>query len=300
MNAEHEGLVSSVGHRAAARPHETISLSCGSPLLPCSLKSCRHGLMAYPQRDAYVGRSLALYSEYGEDEVQLLLKIVRPGDVVVEAGANIGADTVPIARYLGANGQLLAFEPQRLIFQLLCTNLALNGIVNVRSYHAAVGATNGALIVPELDYAAHNNFGGVSLREVGSGERVSAVMLDAFELPRCALIKADVEGMERQVLRGAEATIRRCKPRLYLENNCGPESAELIECVLSLGYRAFWHTPPLYSPENFAKNSENLFPGIVSTNMLCLHPDDPLQLVNFRVVSGPDDVALASQRAGRR
>src|SRR5690606_13771278 len=61
------------------------------------LRQCRHGPMLFNKRDLYVGRSLATYGEFSEAEIGLFRQILRPGGVVIEAGANIGAHTVPLA-----------------------------------------------------------------------------------------------------------------------------------------------------------------------------------------------------------
>ena len=102
--------------------------------LPYALRETRYGRMLYHERDTYIGQSFARYGVYGEIELQLLRALVKPGDVVVEAGANIGADTVPLARRIGERGAIFAFEPQRLVYQMLCANVALNGLSNVIAY----------------------------------------------------------------------------------------------------------------------------------------------------------------------
>lgn len=264
--------------------------------LPYALSETRYGRMLYHERDIYVGQSFARYGEYGELELQLLRVLVRPGDVIVEAGANIGADTVPLARQVGENGLVFAFEPQRLVYQMLCANVALNGLSNVIAYWAAIGERAGTVRMPVVDYHAQFNFGGVSILNGSTGDPVMAVTIDSFQLSRCTLIKADVEGMEKQVILGAAETIRRLRPRLYLENNGGEDSSALIELLLSLRYRLYWHTPPLFNPANFAKHTDNVFPGIVSTNMLCVPEEDKAKVAGLRVVSGPQDTALPSQR----
>ncbi|MBU3737095.1 MAG: hypothetical protein FGM62_08995, partial [Methylobacterium sp.] len=58
------------------------------------LASCRHGPLLYNVNDQYVGRSLALYGEFSEQEMAVFRHFVNPGDVVLEVGANIGAHTV--------------------------------------------------------------------------------------------------------------------------------------------------------------------------------------------------------------
>ncbi len=266
--------------------------------LPYRLKKCRHGNFLYNQQDRYIGRSLDAYGEYVDEEIRLLIAMIGPGDFVVEAGANMGADTVPLARRVGPTGHVLAIEPQRIVHQLLCANIALNGLVNVTTPWCAVGAATGEAVVPPIDYGQSQNFGGVALRTEGAGERVPVVPIDQFELMACALLKIDVEGMEQDVLRGAHATIKRFKPILYIENNAGSKSPPMIRHVLDLGYHLFWHTPSLFNPRNFAGNAQDIFGDVRSCNMLCVPPGHAKQGVteNLRPVLGVDDVALESQR----
>jgi hypothetical protein len=73
-----------------------------SPARLTRLSDCRHGRMLYFSNDRYVGGSLDVYGDYCEDETQLFGQILRPGHVVVEAGANIGAHTVHLAQVVGA------------------------------------------------------------------------------------------------------------------------------------------------------------------------------------------------------
>jgi len=75
--------------------------------------------MLYSARDRYVGVSLDRYGELAELEAQLLTGLVKPGMLVVEAGSNIGAHTVHLAKLVGENGGVVAFEAQRVIFQIL-------------------------------------------------------------------------------------------------------------------------------------------------------------------------------------
>src|SRR4051812_31054692 len=92
---------------------------------------CRNGPMLYNKHDRYIGESLRKYGEFSAGECELFRQIVRPGDVVVEVGANIGCHPVDLSRLVGPQGLIVAFEPQRLVFQTLCANLALNSCANV-------------------------------------------------------------------------------------------------------------------------------------------------------------------------
>jgi FkbM family methyltransferase len=251
------------------------------------LRMTRTGPMLYNRNDQYVGGSFHKYGEFSVGEADMFGQLVRPGMFVVEVGANIGGHTVH--QLVGASGMVLAYEPQRIPFQTLCGNLALNQCANVVARQAVVGDAPGVARVPALPPDKAFNFGGLSLRNITGGEPVQAVTIDSESLPACHVMKIDVEGMETDVLAGARLTIERFKPRLYLENDREEHSAALIEAVLEHGYRAWWHTPPLFNADNFAGEKENIFGGTVSVNLLCIHASQAASIDGLREVSGPND-----------
>lgn len=253
------------------------------------IRMCRGGPMVYNKNDVWIGKSLPRYGEWSWLEQDLFRQIVRPGNVVVEAGANIGLHTVEFSRLVANSGAVFAFEPQRLVFQTLCANLALNQCSNVYALQHALGSSDGEILVPFLDPTASQNSGGVSLIGVQQGERVPVRTLDAFNLPACSFIKADVEGMEADVLAGAHRTIERFRPILYLENDRPQRSREVLAFVLSANYEAYWHLPPVYNPDNLAGDPENMFPNIVSVNVLCVPAEKGPKIEGFRRVLTPDD-----------
>lgn len=232
---------------------------------------CRHGKMLYNEHDIYVGRSLQLYGEYSEGECEAFRQLMRPGWTVLELGANIGAHTVCIAKLVGPQGKVIAFEPQRIVFQTLCANTALNDLQNVDCRQQAVGKQSGTVIMPHMDYNKEFNFAGISVGMTSEGEVVSLTTIDELELKACHFIKMDIEGMEEEAILGACETIRRFKPFLYLENDRTDKSDSLIRTINELGYRMYWHVPPLFNPSNFAGNSNNVFGRTISKNMLCVH-----------------------------
>lgn len=253
-----------------------------------NLRPCRHGLMLYPRHDMYVGRSLELYGEYSEGEVALFSRFLRPGDVVVEAGANIGAHTVFLSRRVGPSGRVIALEPQRFIHQILCANVALNERINVHAFHAAGGETGGMIHIPVLDFTKTQNVGGVSAGGE-TGEPVIVMPIDDLRLSRCRLLKADVEGMEIPVLKGAARTIQRHRPVLYVENDRKEHSSALIALILSMGYRLWWHLPSLYNPANFDGRTENVFGPIISVNLFCVPREMASRIDGLREVAAPED-----------
>jgi len=252
------------------------------------LHACRHGVMLINKNDVYIGRSLERYGEFSEGELELFESVVRSGDTVVEAGANIGAHTVRLAQLVGEAGRVHAFEPQRVVFQSLCANIALNGLPNVFSHHAALGREPGQLIVPALDYGNENNFGGLGLGDYSHGEPVAVETIDGLQLSSCSFIKIDVEGMEQEVVHGAQMTIEQHRPVLYVENDRAEHSAALIALIMGLGYRLYWHLPKMYRADNYYENSANVFGEIVSVNMVCVDEDSELAFDDLRLITAPE------------
>ena len=113
---------------------------------------------------------------------------------------------------------------------------------------------------------------------------VRCVTLDEFLHGRpVQFIHADVEGSEEIVLRGARKTIAKHRPILYLENDREPQAPGLVAELRRQGYRAFWHTVPLFNPENFNRCAKNVFEArgaagevitLTSINILCFHESD--------------------------
>ncbi len=253
------------------------------------LAICRHGPMLFNRHDQYIGASLRKYGEFSPGEYDLFRQIVTPGMTVLEIGANIGAHTVELSRLAGPAGVVHAFEPQQIMFQLLCANLALNSRTNVFAHPLAVGEARATASIPAPDPNRPANFGGVSMLSAAPGEKVQVVRIDDFALPACHVIKIDVEGMEAPSLRGAAETIRRLRPVLYVENDRQQNSPVLIALLLEFRYRLYWHMPPLFSAQNFRSDPENIFPGVVSINLFCLPVERQQQVAGFFEVNGPDD-----------
>ena len=223
--------------------------------------------------DIYVGKSLEVYGEWSYDEIRLLSCLLDTKSNVIEAGSNIGAHTVFIAKDICPEGRLFAFEPRRLIFQLLNANLALNAIDNVFAYN--VGLSDALSELCEGNFAAEGfaNFGGADLGSVkGDYEHIKITTLDSYfhVMPKISMIKADVEGYEHRLIMGAQRLIARDRPMLYLENDRPEASEELLTHILGLNYNIWWHLAPLYRPDNRAMTQVNIFQNIASHNIICL------------------------------
>ena len=257
---------------------------------PMRLKKCRRGYMLFSMNDTTIGRLFDTYGEFSEPEVEMLGKLVRPGDTVIEVGANIGALTVPLAQFVGPEGNVVAFEPQRVLFQNLCANIALNGLTNVRTFNAAVGRESGSVTLPKINYAAPGMFGAHTIEGATDGEQVQLVVLDkVVSTKSCRLMKIDVEGMEEQVVLGATELIKQHQPILYVENDRKDKSPGLIKALLDLGYKLYWHLPPLSRDNNFFGHEKNFLPNMISINMLCAPPGLTVAGMDALQIKNPDD-----------
>ncbi|MGE3175755.1 MAG: FkbM family methyltransferase [Planctomycetota bacterium] len=229
------------------------------------------GAMIINRHDTGVGHQLAATGTYEPDEMALFETFVqslrRDDPVVLDIGANIGTHALRLAGLIGARGAVHAFEAQRIVFHMLCGNVALNSVENVWCHHLALGAEPGLLAIPQFDYDRPLSFGsiefGAEQREpIGQQRgddptRVEYVRMDTvdqLDFPAVHLMKIDVEGMELAVLQGARDTIARDRPLIFLEYLKG-DRRELAAWLLRHSYRVFPHRH----------------------NWLCLPPGSPLQ-----------------------
>ncbi len=250
------------------------------------IRQCRWGPMMFSRFDNVIGRALSLYGEFAEDENTLMDGLVTPGSTVIDAGANVGTVTLFLAQAVGAEGRVYAFEPQLEIFHYLCGNVALGGHKNVVALNAALGDTARTIKVPPVDYGREGNFGAVSLLDMSDGE-TEVRTIDGLDLAECQLIKIDVEGMEPEVLKGAEETIGRLKPFVYTENKKNDGAPKVIEFFLERDYALYWHFALFFREGNFNNVETNVFGDTGDINMLCVPPGTPMT-VDLPVVAGPD------------
>lgn len=147
---------------------------------------------------------------YGRAERTLLSRLVRPGMVVVDVGANVGLYTLELARRVGAGGRVYALEPEARNFQLLSRTVSESRLGAVEARQVAVADRSGwmSLYVSPLDRGDHRIFPADDERKVTT---VRAVTLDDLlaEEERVDLILLDVCGAEAAVLRGMRRTLER-------------------------------------------------------------------------------------------
>ena len=191
------------------------------------------------------GRQVYIHGLNRDDRVvQHIQRLLRPGDVMLDIGANCGYMSFAAAEIVGANGEVIAFEPSPTTGPLLAQNVKLNPRASVEVHHVAVGAQAGTLEF----HAVPNRSGYSSLRTAGRPPeelcKVPVIALDDWleRLPTVRLIKLDIEGAELLALRGAWRLIARDRPFLIFEmddtflRELGGSAAELCDFLSGVGY----------------------------------------------------------------
>ena len=148
-------------------------------------------------------------------------------------GANVGFYTLIASRALGPAGRVVAFEPSPRNLAFLHQHLSLNQLTNVRILDLAVSDSEG------VTQFLVGNDPRISKVTAAGDITVRTTMLDSLmgELPLPDLIEMDIEGAEYAALRGAEQTLRKSSPVIFLSTH-GPEVHRACCGLLrSLGYQ---------------------------------------------------------------
>ncbi|MEO8192480.1 MAG: FkbM family methyltransferase [Gemmatimonadales bacterium] len=188
-----------------------------------------------------------LYTGLGEfEEMGFLGHFLRPGDLFVDIGANIGAYTILAAGWIGAD--VIAVEPGPEAFERLCENVRLNGVANrVQTRRVAIGEHEGAaMLTQNLDTMNHL----IPAGDSESGMSVDVVTLDGLLRDSSPVaLKVDVEGFETAVFSRGEAVL--AAPQLQamvVEMNgsgkrFGYDETSLHRTILSHGFRHVRYDP---------------------------------------------------------
>ncbi len=187
-------------------------------------------------------------SDYEKENFDFLKKHVNEGDIVLDIGAHIGLFSVIASRLTGPTGKVFAFEPSGVTHSLLNKTISINGISNIISVNAAVGAAPGEITFYVSPVKGDNSNSLVSYKTDREliPEIVKLYSVDAFVeekgLKEIRFMKIDVEGAEYDALRGAERTLREIKPVCTLGIHPeavqakGDRLGDIYDFVQSCGY----------------------------------------------------------------
>lgn len=142
------------------------------------------------------------------------------GKTIIDVGANFGFHTLEFAD-LVEDGQVISFEPQKLVYYQLCGNIILNGYDNITAHNIALSDEHTNLKMENLQYHSTNtiNIGNAHLDAYYdlAYNDVEVRTLDSYEFQNLSVLKIDVQGYEPKVLDGAVETIKKHKPIIFIE-----------------------------------------------------------------------------------
>jgi FkbM family methyltransferase len=237
----------------------------------------RHGILGHVATDQVIGASLRIYGEWAEEELWLLSHLIKPGDTVLDLGANIGTHALAFSRFTGPTGQVIAIDAQTRAFRILCINMTLNEADWVIPVHAMVGSAPSLRMLPEIEQN-DDNWGAVSYAAIDQRPDDSdapllplpVVSIDSLRLRRCNLVKMDIEAMEFDALQGAVEMLSQCRPAVYFEQTSERNFAQICSIFDSCSYDLFWHVARPFNVTNFRRNHRNLFGDTREVNVLAI------------------------------
>jgi len=194
--------------------------------IPIKVKTSYGKTLIVSGKDGGLGLMLRSGKDYELLLTELMKKSVKPGDVVVDIGANIGYFTKYLSQLVGNRGKVLAFEPSQFNWKYLTLNTGK--LKNVARYPLAIGETEGEMTFGEdVGNPGENGFSKTG-KQIVQVKTLESVMHNA-KIKKMNWIKIDVEGAEVMVLRGASQAIRSQKS-IVVACECNPEA------LAKLGY----------------------------------------------------------------
>lgn len=184
-----------------------------------------------------------------EVELDLILANLKPKSAIIDVGAGLGEYSLNIAKGV-PNVRIYCLEPTEHSYKILCSNVARNNMAkNISCHRLALADKEGKFEITPIGKGNYlnikNEFSADSFVE--GKEIVEATTLDKFisenKISRVDFIKADVEGAELLVLKGAEKTLKSHKPHLFLEvvdyctKRFNYSYEEIFKYLNCLGYR---------------------------------------------------------------
>ncbi len=208
-------------------------------------------MYTHPANDIYISESIRNNRNWEPYETGVLIANLRPGDTMVDLGANIGYYSLVAAAIVGDSGSVYAFEPDPGNFELLQRNIARNGFERIHARNIAVSDGRGEtrLFLSADNQGDHRVYASGDEEARGRGHvDVECVDFDSFaeaEGVSPDLIKIDTQGAEAAILRGMRRVAERRRGRLkmlvefwpYGLRKAGSSPEEMLSILEGFGMR---------------------------------------------------------------
>lgn len=205
-----------------------------------------------------------------EGDAAALPQFVSPGDHVLDVGANLGVFSRFLAKLVGPQGKVHAFEPIPQTYEFLCHNLKLMKLSQVEALPLALSDTprTDIMVIPTYRWGSECWYDArIKTEEAKPGWReirVESQTLDSFNLPKISFVKCDANYHELAVLRGGLETIRRSHPVMLIEVNPDPDDPtstafETFALLAKEGYVPHIFRDGKMTPRQRGERSQNYF-----------------------------------------
>lgn len=167
----------------------------------------RDGSTILVRLDDYIGRTIYYFGDLDPKITWVCKKLLRPGDTVLDVGANCGLISIYASKLVGSTGHVHAFEPQPNLAELMQKSLEISGYSQVSVHNIALSENDG--VMDMLIAAGNSGQASLSVQSVVPGKTIqvqvrrTADYLCGLNLGTIRLMKLDVESHEESVLRGA-------------------------------------------------------------------------------------------------
>jgi FkbM family methyltransferase len=181
------------------------------------------GLLMHVDTFSFCEWYIFFYGAFRPEISRLINRMLRPGDVAFDVGANIGMHTLIMANRVGPTGTVVAFEPDPHPYERLRANLRLNGLDFVETHQAALSAKSERRRMFVHDQAI-GNFANASFYAENVGRETATMEVEVLSLddfvarnppPRLDVIKLLAQGEEWNILQGGRAVIAKYRPKVF-------------------------------------------------------------------------------------
>lgn len=186
-----------------------------------SLYQCAYDVNLYLDAESYVEGMILKNNIWEKESVEIIQRLVKKGDTVLDVGANFGYFSLMCAKLVGENGHVISSEPTAYFRTKFKKNLKQNNSKNIELLSFGFSDK-----VCELDIQIDASTASMHMPENDpyiKKETIKLNTLDDFvkdrSINRLDFIKVDIDGHEPLFLKGAEQTIKKFKPDILLEIN---------------------------------------------------------------------------------
>jgi len=210
-----------------------------------SVKLGHHTLKVFSPRNNRIGRALYKDRIWEPEVTAAIEQTARPGMIALDVGADIGYYALNLARLVGPEGRVIAFEPIPKARARLEQNIAANGYKNITISDFALGNQEGVVYLEDPLNKSRISLskGEGSSNDIKVRIRRMDELITELGIERIDIVKMDIEGAEHEALLGMEELLKKCHPILVVEvhNLYLPQFNSTAEKLLSwlsgLGYK---------------------------------------------------------------